>query len=138
MIKTSLQKGNFIHIDFVIDELITYNGFKDINIKQEFNLVNTKVDLGFYNIISTVDTTISLLYFNIWPVPNNIIESMNFIGGDIFTNFKQIEENLYEKHEDLTRYYETGFDLISSRIKRLGQPTEPDCKIRVKMIWRLV
>lgn len=94
------------------------------------------VDQGWIQIYSNIKTTFSIQLFDIFPIPEKSIESMRFIGSHIFTDFRRVDDNLYNRSEDLLYLYETGFSLDGLRIKRLGNVGEQECDCRIKMIWR--
>ena len=96
------------------------------------------VDQGWIQIYSNIKTNFSIQLFDIFPIPIKPLESMRFIGSHIFSDFRRVDENLYNRETDLLYIYETGFSLEGLRVKRLGGVGEQECDVRIKMIWRKI
>lgn len=94
------------------------------------------VDQGYIEIYSNIKTTFSIQLFDTYPIPENPIQSMRFIGAHIFDNFRRVDENLFSRKEDILFFYETGLSLESLRVKRVGNIGEQESDCRIKMIWR--
>lgn len=130
--------GKYMSFDFVFSKLFEYNGFEVINIFDEFGVYISDVDRGAIQVYSDLNSVFSVLLFDIWPLPENVLESMNFINSHIFKDFRRIDSNVYQRITDELFYYETGIDLLTMKIRRLGNIGEVPCKVRMKTIWHKI
>ena len=121
------------------DSKFAYNTSNDVDLHELFEIyTDFTVDQGWIQIYSNIKTVFSIQLFDIFPIPKKPLESMRFIGSHIFSDFRRVDENLYNRETDLLYIYETGFSLEGLRVKRLGGVGEQECDVRIKMIWRKI
>ena len=128
-------RGDFYYFDFILDDVFSYNSFSNIEV-ESFPIIH--IDQLWLNVVSNISSSFSIQIFDTWPIPEDPIESLNFIGAHFFNDFHKIDENLFSKDQDVLYFYETGFTLRGIRIKRLGKTGEQDCMVRLKFICRKV
>lgn len=131
------ERANFYYFDFLFDSKFNYNTSKDINLHELFEIyTDFDIDQGWIQVLSDVKTTFSIQLFDIFPIPEQPLKSMRFIGSHIFTDFRRVDEGLFHRETDLLFLYETGLSLEGLRVRRLGNVGESECNCRIKMIWR--
>lgn len=128
-------RGDFYYFDFILSKNLSYNESTDIEI-DAFPVIH--IDQLWINVISNISSSFSIQIFDEYPIPNEPIGSLKFIGAHYFTDFHKIDENLFSRDQDILYFYETGFTLRGIRIKRLGKTGEHDCIVRLKLICRKV
>ena len=135
--KKDLKLKEIFIILIFFDSKFAYNTSNDVDLHELFEIyTDFNVDQGWIQIYSNIKTVFSIQLFDIFPIPEKPLESMRFIGSHIFSDFRRVDENLYNRETDLLYIYETGFSLEGLRIKRLGGVGEQECDVRIKMIWR--
>ena len=135
--KKDLKLKEIFIILIFFDSKFAYNTSNDVDLHELFEIyTDFNVDQGWIQIYSNIKTVFSIQLFDIFPIPEKPLESMRFIGSHIFSDFRRVDENLYNSETELLYIYETGFSLEGLRIKRLGGVGEQECDVRIKMIWR--